>query len=139
DLPWHPDVSLKGFFLSLFLVHGWGTMDRLTWNGLSWFVSVEFALCLLFPALLYLSNGRPWRGAALIAAGIGGLLALLATSTHGLDITFDYGVLRGLCVFIIGMGMAVLFRTVQNQRIPEWTHSLIQALLILLLVYAVTR
>jgi hypothetical protein len=48
-------------------------------------------------------------------------------------------VLRGLSVFVIGMGMAVLFRAVKDQRIPEWTHSLIQALLILLLVYAVTR
>jgi peptidoglycan/LPS O-acetylase OafA/YrhL len=139
DLPWHQDVSPKGFVLSLFLVQAWGTMDRLTWNGLSWFVSVEFALCLLFPALLYLSHGRPWRGAALVAAGVAGLLALLATSTHGLDITFDFGVLRGLADFTIGMGMAVLFMRVQDQRIPEWTHSLIQALLLLLLIYAVTR
>ncbi|MES2473745.1 MAG: acyltransferase [Pseudomonadota bacterium] len=138
DLPWHQDVSPKGFVLSLFLVQAWGTMDRLTWNGLSWFVSVEFALCLLFPALLYLSDGRAWRGVALVAAGVAGLLALLATSPHGLDITFDFGVLRGLADFTIGVGLAVLFRQVQDQRIPEWTHSLVQALLILLLVYSVT-
>ena len=62
-------MSVKGFFLSLFLVHAWNTMNRLTWNGASWFVSVEFALCLLFPLLLWLANGRIWRGFALIAAG----------------------------------------------------------------------
>ena len=54
---------MKGFFLSLFLVHAWNTMNRLTWNGVSWFVSVEFALCLMFP----LFSGWPMAasGAAL--------------------------------------------------------------------------
>jgi peptidoglycan/LPS O-acetylase OafA/YrhL len=69
DLRYHQDVSVKGFFLSLFLVQGWNTMDRLTWNGVSWFVSVEWALCLMFPLLLRLANGRTWRGFLLIAAG----------------------------------------------------------------------
>ena len=138
DLPWAQDVSPKGFALSIFLVHAWNTMDRLTWNGLSWFVSVEFALCLLFPVLLYLSNGRLWRGAALVAAGIAGLMAMLAASPHGLDITFHNGVLRGLCDFIVGVGMAVLFHRVKDQRIPAWIHSAVQVLLLLLLTYAVT-
>ena len=38
DLKYHQDVSLKGFLLSLSLLHAWHTMDRLTWNGLSWFL-----------------------------------------------------------------------------------------------------
>ena len=50
---------------------------RLTWNGVSWFVSVELALCLLFPVFLWLASGRLWRGFALIAAGVAGLVALL--------------------------------------------------------------
>src|SRR6185369_1500261 len=54
DAKYHQDVSVKGFWLSLFLVHAWNTMEKLTWNGVSWFVSVEFALCLMFPALLWL-------------------------------------------------------------------------------------
>lgn len=140
DLPWHQDVSAKGFVLSLFLVQAWHTMDRLTWNGLSWFVSVEFALCLLFPALLYLCHGRTWRGILLIAAGIAGLIALSFTSGHGLDITYDWGVARGICDFIIGMGMAVLFRRLKpRDRAPEWVHSLLQVLLLTLLAYVVTH
>lgn len=140
DLPWHQDVSAKGFVLSLFLVQAWHTMDRLTWNGLSWFVSVEFALCLLFPALLYLSHGRTWRGILLIAAGITGLIALSFTSGHGLDITYDWGVARGICDFIIGMGMAVLFRRLKpHDQAPEWVHSGLQFLLLTLLAYVVTH
>jgi peptidoglycan/LPS O-acetylase OafA/YrhL len=87
DIKYHQDVSVKGFWLSLALVHAWNSMNSLTWNGVSWFVSVEFALCLLFPLLLWLAEGALWRGFALIAAGLCGLGALLLTSRHGLDIT----------------------------------------------------
>jgi peptidoglycan/LPS O-acetylase OafA/YrhL len=113
-------------------------MPSLTWNGVSWFVSVEFALCLLFPLWLMLAEGRLWRGFALIAAGLGGLVALLLTSKHGLDITFHNGVLRGLSDFTIGVGMAVLFRRLKaRDRLPDWGHSVLQLLLVGLLAYVV--
>jgi peptidoglycan/LPS O-acetylase OafA/YrhL len=138
DAKYHQDVSIKGFWLSLLLVQSWNTMNTLTWNGVSWFVSVEFALCLLFPVLLWLAEGGIIRGFGLIVAGLAGLLALLFTSRHGLDITFHNGVLRGLSDFCIGMGMAVLFRRTQPQdRLPEWGHSLLQLLLLGLLGYVV--
>jgi peptidoglycan/LPS O-acetylase OafA/YrhL len=134
DARYHQDVSVKGFFLSLFLVQAWNSMNTLTWNGVSWFVSVEFALCLAFPALLWLAEGRLWRGFALIAAGLAGLLALLFTSQHGLDITYHNGVLRGLADFAIGIGMAVLFRRLKpRDRLPEWGHSVLQLILLALL------
>jgi peptidoglycan/LPS O-acetylase OafA/YrhL len=140
DLKYHQDVSAQGFWLSLFLVHAWNSMPSLTWNGASWFVSVEFALCLLFPPLLWLAEGRIWRGFAFIAAGLAGLLALLFTSRHGLDVTFHNGVLRGLCDFSVGMGMAVLFRRLKpRDQAPEWVHSVLQILLLSLLAYVVTH
>ena len=138
DAKYHQNVSPEGLFLSLSLVHAWNTMRALTWNGASWFVSVEFALCLLFPALLWLAEGKLWRGFALIVAGLAGLVALLLTSRHGLDITFHNGVLRGLSDFSIGMGMAVLFRRLKPlDRLPEWGHSILQLLLLGLLGYIV--
>jgi len=139
DLRYHQDVSAKGFLLSLFLLHGWNTMDRLTWNGVSWFVSVEWALCLLFPLLLWLANGRSWRGVFLIAAGVMGLTALdLTSGAHvGLDITYHNGVLRGLADFSIGVGFAVLFRALKpRDRLPDWAHSLIQLAVLAALIYA---
>ena len=138
DQPWHQDVSAKGFILSLLLVQAWNTMDGLTWNGLSWFVSAEFALCLVFPALLLAARGAAWRGFALIGAGVAGLLALLFTSKHGFDITFHNGVLRGLADFTIGIGMGVLYRDLKpRDRLPEWVHSILQLAVLGLLVLAV--
>jgi peptidoglycan/LPS O-acetylase OafA/YrhL len=138
DARYHQDVSVKGFVLSLFLVQAWNTMNTLTWNGVSWFVSVEFALCLVFPPLLWLAEGRLWRGFALIGAGLAGLLALLFTSQHGLDITYHNGVLRGFADFAIGIGMAVLFRRAKpRDQLPEWGHSILQLILLTLLGYVV--
>lgn len=136
DAPYHQDVSFKGFIASLFLVHAWNLLHTLTWNGVSWFVSVEFALCLLFPLFLWFAKSGLWRGLLLIAAGLGGLFALLTTSKHGLDITYHNGVLRGLSDFAIGVGMAVLFRTLRNSNVSHWVHSLMQMSLMGLLVYA---
>ena len=137
DLAYHPDIQMKGFFLSLLLVQAWNTMNALTWNGASWFVSVEFALCLLFPIFVWLANGRSWRGLALITAGIAGLVALDLTSRHGLDITFHNGVLRGLSDFSVGVGMAVLYRRWKpRDTLSPHVHSLIQAALLFALFYA---
>ena len=140
DAPYHQDIHLKGFIASLLLVHAWDTLNTLTWNGASWFVSVEFALCLMFPVLLWLAEGRLWRGVALIAAGLMGLTALLLTSRHGLDITYDRGVLRGLSDFSVGAGLAVLFRTLKpRDKLPGYVHSLVQVAILLALAWATQR
>jgi peptidoglycan/LPS O-acetylase OafA/YrhL len=139
DLQYHPMVDGKGFVLSLLLLQGWNTLGYLTWNGVSWFVSVEFALCLLFPLLLRAQAGGAWRGWALVAAGLAGLLALNATSPHGLDITFHNGVLRGLADFSAGVGMAALYRRAGKDILPDWGFSLIQLGLILAFFYVITH
>jgi peptidoglycan/LPS O-acetylase OafA/YrhL len=137
DLPYHPNMAPKGFFLSLLLVHAWNTLNTLTWNGASWFVSVEFALCLLFPLFAWLGQGRTWRGFVLIAAGVTGLVALDLNSRYGLDITYHNGVLRGLSDFSAGVGMAVLYRALKpRDALPASVHSLIQAALLFALFYA---
>ena len=140
DIKYHPDMSTQGFVLSLLLVHSWNTMRTLTWNGVSWFVSVEFALCLLFPLFVWLANGKIWRGFALIAAGLVGVTALDLTSQHGLDITYYNGVLRGLSDFSVGVGLAVLFRSAGTiARLPAIVHSLFQLALLAWLGWAIYR
>src|SRR5664279_1894613 len=76
DLTYHTVITPWSLLLNLLLVQAWNTLHSLTWNGVAWFVSVEWALCLLFPLFLWLSNGRLWRGIVLIAAGVAGLVAL---------------------------------------------------------------
>ena len=127
DLAYHTVITPVSLVLNLLLVQAWNTQPSLTWNNVAWFVSVEWALCLLFPLFLFLSNGRLWRGLALIAAGVAGMTALGLTSGYGLDITFHNGVLRGLSDFSVGVGLAVLYRAFKpRDTLPDWGHSLIQ-------------
>jgi peptidoglycan/LPS O-acetylase OafA/YrhL len=140
DLTYHTVITPWSLLLNLLLVQAWNLLPSLTWNGVAWFVSVEWALCLLFPLLLWLANGRTWRGPVLIAAGVAGLVALdlTAGARVGLDITYHNGVLRGLSDFTAGVGMAVLFRVWKpRDTLPDWAHSLIQLAVVGALFYAI--
>jgi peptidoglycan/LPS O-acetylase OafA/YrhL len=132
----------QGFLASLFLVQAWNTLPYLTWNGASWFVSVEFLLCLLFPIYLYVSRGGALRGSLLIVAGGAGLAYLAASSGHGLDLTFHNGVFRGMAGFAIGVGLATLYRKAMSSgwdRLPEGLHTLFQMAALLLFLVAIYR
>jgi peptidoglycan/LPS O-acetylase OafA/YrhL len=139
NLPYHIITDWQSFVARLFMVQAWNIFDYLSWNGVAWFVSAEFLLCLLFPLYLWLADGRAWRGAGLIAAGVGGIALLLATSKHGLDITFHNGIFRGMADFAIGVGMAVLYRARLARGakpLPTFVHSLAQIAVVAALFYA---
>jgi peptidoglycan/LPS O-acetylase OafA/YrhL len=140
DQQYHPMLGWWPFFANLFLIQAWNTTKTLTWNGVAWFVSVEFALCLMFPIYISLVRGRSWRGVLLIVAGALGLIALDMTNTHGLDITFHNGVLRGMSDFAIGVGLSNLFRHLRargGDLAPAWFHSLLQGIVLLFLLIAI--
>ncbi|MGH6870117.1 MAG: acyltransferase family protein [Rhizomicrobium sp.] len=132
DEPYHPIISWQGFVASVFLVQGWNTLPYLSWNGASWFVSVEWLLCLLLPFYLWVARGRWLAALALIAAGIAGL-AYLANTGYGLDLTFHNGMFRGVADFAIGVGLAMVFREVKPRAdaLDDNVFSLMQALALL--------
>jgi peptidoglycan/LPS O-acetylase OafA/YrhL len=130
DLPgYHPYTSFWSFIGNLFLVQAWHLFPRLSWNGVSWFVSVEWFLCLIFPLYLWIARQRAWAGAALIAAGFT-VLALLIKPRVGLDITYDWGIVRGMADFTIGVGIAVVYRELKprGDALSVHWHSLAQVL-----------
>ena len=143
--PWHPMNTWPSFVANLFLVQAWNLFPWLTWNGASWFVSVEFLLCLLFPVYVLLSRGGAWRGAALVGLGLSALIFMAqdtATSHHGLDITFHNGVFRGMAGFAVGVGMAMLYRAANRAgaaRLPDWVHDAAQAAALAYLLWATYR
>jgi len=140
DMPYHVTLGFWPFVANLFLVQAWNTLHSLTWNGVAWFVSVEFALCLMFPIFITLSRGRVLSAVLVMAAGAGLLAWLDLTGKHGLDITFHNGVLRGVGDFSIGVGLAMIWRAIKargGEAAPEWMHSVFQTLAMLLLLTAI--
>jgi peptidoglycan/LPS O-acetylase OafA/YrhL len=127
--PYHPMNTWPSFVANLFLVQAWNLFPYLTWNGASWFVSVEFLLCLLFPIYAILSRGGWLRGLVLTGLGLLALNYMAATSGHGLDITFHNGVFRGMANFAVGVGLAMLYRAAMDAgaaKLPEWFFSAVQ-------------
>ncbi|HXC54710.1 MAG TPA: acyltransferase [Rhizomicrobium sp.] len=130
---YHPVVTFWTFVANLFLVQAWNIFPYLSWNGASWFVSVEFLLCLLFPIYLVLARAGWLSAIGLIAAGIAGLAWLSLTGKHGLDITFHNGIFRGMSAFAVGVGMSVLYAKTKAfaDTLPEIAISALQAAVLL--------
>jgi peptidoglycan/LPS O-acetylase OafA/YrhL len=137
--PYPPINTWPSFVANLFLVQAWQLFPYLTWNGASWFVSVEFLLCLLFPVYVLLSRLRWWMGLALIGAGLSALFLLAQGSGHGLDVTFHNGIYRGMAGFAAGVGLAMLYREAQERgadRLPDWVFDGAQVLALVLFLWA---
>jgi peptidoglycan/LPS O-acetylase OafA/YrhL len=105
------DYKLDGVVQNLALIHAWNTTDGLTLNGPSWSISAEWAVYLLFPAFILLAR-KCGAGALPLAAAacIAGLEAMthfgLTPETHWTEMSWDYGALRAVPSFIIGIWLA---------------------------------
>lgn len=139
DLPgYHPHTSFWSFIGNLFLIQAWHLFPKLSWNGVSWFVSVEWFLCLIFPLYLWIARQRAWAGLASIVFGLV-LLRWLIQPRIGLDITYDWGVLRGVADFAVGAGLAVIYRALRPYAdvLSTLWHSAAQILVFGAFFYAV--
>src|SRR6185437_6932183 len=98
----------------------------------------EWFLCLSFPLFLWLARRRAWAGAALIVSGLV-LLRLLIQPRIGLDITYDWGIVRGIGDFSVGVGLAVLYRALKPRSDALSVHwlSLAQLVAFAALFYAI--
>jgi peptidoglycan/LPS O-acetylase OafA/YrhL len=101
---------------NLLLIHSFGIHKVFTWNVPSWSISAEWWAYMVFPFLvLFLYRWKKLAAAGLFLFVIIAYLALMfwlprrdpfdpaAIVPHDLDISFDYGFLRGLAGFISGM------------------------------------
>ena len=129
DTPsYHPYATWQSFIANLFLVQAWHLFRQLSWNGVAWFVSVEFFLCLIFPLYLWVSRGGAKVGLAMVLLGFAALRVMAEQSGHGLDITADFGVLRGMADFAVGVGLAMLYREGKAKGVGEWSETLWSAI-----------
>lgn len=113
-----PDRSLASLGWNVLLVHNWGLQQTLTWNGPSWSISSEWAAYLAFPWLAILALGR-WRKpvAAAIALGAAATLARLELWRGDLGVTFDFGTVRCLVEFALGVALYGVFLAAQRRHV----------------------
>jgi peptidoglycan/LPS O-acetylase OafA/YrhL len=97
---------------NIFLVQSLHVHDGLTWNGPSWSISTEVWTYVVFALLSAWLGMRNWM---LLIAAIAAPVLLFHLSKTGMDTTYDYGLIR--CIFGFALGV-VCFRI--HSR---WPHA----------------
>jgi peptidoglycan/LPS O-acetylase OafA/YrhL len=98
---------------NLLLLQSMGVHDSLTWNGPSWSISTEWWTYVTFAlvcAWLGLRNGL------IVATAVVAPLLLLQLSKTGMDTTFDWGFIRCLFGFALGVACYRLFSAAPPRR-----------------------
>ncbi|MDP3858304.1 MAG: acyltransferase [Stagnimonas sp.] len=107
----------SAFLANLLLAHSLGFFDEQTFNTPSWSISTEFYAYLVFAVLfLFISGARGRRHASTIIAVVG-FGSLLLLGARQMDYQADYGFLRCLYGFFLGvLAYSVYPRLLATQR-----------------------
>jgi peptidoglycan/LPS O-acetylase OafA/YrhL len=105
--PFSGSTSPGAVLMHLGFAQAMGIEDQLTWNPPSWSIAAEFWTYMIFAATLHVAATRLSRvrfaAEGLLAILLMGSVAiLLRYSAHGIDATFDLGMLRCIYGFLVG-------------------------------------
>ncbi len=119
------DNNLYTLASNLLLIHAMGVHDTLSWNHPSWSISTEFFAYILFFALTAtLDRGRSLALPALVCM-LGYGLIFLVIQPSELRITYDYGFIRCIAAFYLGV---FLFRLRHSLSLDNLSTTAISVL-----------
>lgn len=91
----------ESFVSNLFLLQSFGLHDRLTWNQPAWSIATEFWCYLLFALGVVAAGPRLERW--LVGVVILCPLLLLQFTAYGINVTYDWGMVRCIYGFALGV------------------------------------
>jgi len=120
----HPELAkLSGLPATLMLTQAWGFVDHMTFNMPAWSISAEWFVYLLAPMLLALVRRMPLAGALVVALvfalAMGETRAALGMRDWS-EATYDFGMLRALPLFFIGLAIAPAISAAPRLGWPRW-------------------
>jgi peptidoglycan/LPS O-acetylase OafA/YrhL len=107
---------------NLAMTHAWGLHDRLTFNIVSWSISVEWFLYLTFPATLFLARAlRPAMSLLLVVVWFVAMHRLQdnAGIVPWHDRTYQFAMIRAVPTFFLGIVLCLIWRAhLADMRLP---------------------
>ena len=122
-------IDWSCFAQNALLLHAAGTCSNLSFNIVSWSISAEMTMYVLFPLLLFLMN-RSLIGAIVLVAVIFGALDLFTAAAGGnpwWEWTWDFGFIRALPSFLFGMVLYAGRDYLARFTMPVWCFQLLVA------------
>ena len=120
-------IDWSCFAQNALLVHSASTCSNLTFNIVSWSISAEMTMYVLFPLLLLLLN-RSLIGAIVLVVAIVGLLDLFTMAAGGnpwWEWSWDFGFVRALPSFLFGMVLYAGRAYLARFAMPGWCFHLL--------------
>ncbi len=134
----NPDNNLTTFFTSLFLINSTpvpGVKD-VSWNIPSWSISAEMCAYLVFGVLVWLINSSRQTKNRNLYYGLTVCISLgalwLVSHSFKLHFTYDFGFIRGILGFFVGVLCFNLFNTSHTsvRQFPTFIFSIAEILIL---------
>lgn len=134
DGSWQTYFDWYALISNVFLTNAMNQHTYLSWNIVSWSIGAEWWSYIYAIGLFtYIGNNNHLRSATLTVIAMAGLICLVYLHPKAnLDITFDYGFLRCLLEFTIGVSTYKLFQNGWGRNTLSKDRYFIFAILILL-------
>ncbi|MDE2447039.1 MAG: acyltransferase [Alphaproteobacteria bacterium] len=126
DGPRHTSGTI---FANLFLLQSLNVFGFLTWNAPGWSIATEFWTCLLF-ALVARFAFRSLAACMVVVISICTAL-ILRQSPHGMNTTYDYGMLRCMAGFAAGVLTFKVWQRVGHITVPAQFGLVVEAVTVL--------
>ena len=139
DGSWRTFMAWKAIPSNLLLTHAMKQHVYLSWNIVSWSIGAEWwTYVITVPVIVLLHKGsakeRAWLSGLVGVMAFAGLVALvMALPDRNLDITYNYGFVRCLCEFVIGLSVYQAYRA----GVAPWVASDLVVLILLVAIAAI--
>jgi peptidoglycan/LPS O-acetylase OafA/YrhL len=112
-----PEKSLDTMLTDVFLIQCFGLYSFLSWNWPGWSIAAEFWTCVLFALV---ATFWPQRIVAILSAASIFALYIIASQTNaGINVTYNFGMLRSIIGFSTGVVVFAIWEKTNGYQVEE--------------------